>query len=80
MDEVSFESVAFDFENQFLAKAFESLSEQRKQIVEMIFIEGLKSAEAAKLRNYPINEVYQEKYQALKKLKRILERVEQDEI
>lgn len=74
------ETETFEFESQLLEKAFGTLSENRKAILELIFIKELKPSEVAEHLNCSISEVYQERYQAIRKLKKLLERMLEDEI
>ena len=67
------------FSNQLLETALRSLSDLRKKILERIFIDEMKPADIAVELDCPVDFIYQEKYQALKKLKKHIERLEDDE-
>lgn len=63
---------AFDFEEERLAEAFAKLPIKRRQILEMLFVEERKPEEIAKLLNCSAQHVYDQRYQALKKLRAML--------
>lgn len=67
-------SCAFDFEEERLAEAFAKLPIKRQQILEMLFVEERKPEEIAKLLNCSAQHVYDQRYQALKKLRAALEK------
>ena len=64
----------FEFEEARLAKAFAELPIKRQRILEMLFIEEKKPAQIAKELNCSTMYVYDQKRQALQKLRKILER------
>lgn len=66
-DEVS--QPSFDFEEERLARAFANLPVKRQQILTMLFVEERKPEEIAKLLNCSAQHVYDQRYQALKKLR-----------
>lgn len=59
----------FDFEEERLANAFMKLPMKRQQILTMLFVEEKKPEEIAKALNCSAQHVYDQKYQALKKLR-----------
>lgn len=59
----------FDFEEEKLANAFNKLPIKRQEILTMLFVEGKKPEEIAKILNCSPQHVYDQKYQALKKLR-----------
>lgn len=59
----------FDFEEERLANAFMKLPMKRQQILTMLFVEEKKPEEIAKMLNCSAQHVYDQKYQALKKLR-----------
>lgn len=59
----------FDFEEERLANAFMKLPMKRQQILTMLFVEEKKPEEIARLLNCSAQHVYDQKYQALKKLR-----------
>lgn len=63
---------AFDFEEERLAEAFAKLPVKRRQILEMLFVEERKPEEIARLLNCSAQHVYDQRYQALKKLRAAL--------
>lgn len=67
---------SFSFENQLLETAFQKLSELRRQILELIFVNGMKPSEIAAMLNCPVDFVYREKNRALDKLRQLLERMD----
>lgn len=69
-DEVS--QSAFDFEEERLARAFANLPMKRQQILTMLFVEERKPEEIAKILNCSPQHVYDQRYQALKKLRMAL--------
>lgn len=69
-DEVS--QSAFDFEEERLARAFANLPIKRQQILTMLFVEERKPEEIAKILNCSPQHVYDQRYQALKKLRMAL--------
>ena len=63
---------AFDFEEERLAEAFANLPIKRQQILTMLFVEERKPEEIARLLNCSAQHVYDQRYQALKKLRQAL--------
>jgi len=63
---------AFDFEEERLAEAFANLPIKRQQILTMLFVEERKPEEIAQLLNCSAQHVYDQRYQALKKLRQAL--------
>lgn len=63
---------AFDFEEERLANAFMNLSVKRQQILTMLFVEQKKPEEISHLLNCSVQHVYDQRYQALKKLRKML--------
>lgn len=59
----------FDFEEERLADAFAKLPIRRQQILTMLFVEEKKPEEIAKELNCSAQHVYDQRYQALKKLR-----------
>lgn len=59
----------FDFEEERLADAFAKLPIKRQQILTMLFVEEKKPEEIAKELNCSAQHVYDQRYQALKKLR-----------
>lgn len=59
----------FDFEEERLADAFAQLPIKRQQILTMLFVQGRKPEEIARLLNCSPQHVYDQRYQALKKLR-----------
>ena len=64
-----FSSTDFDFEEERLADAFVKLPIKRQQILTMLFVEEKRPEEIAKELNCSAQHVYDQKYQALKKLR-----------
>lgn len=59
----------FDFEEERLANAFAKLPIKRQKILTMLFVEEKKPEEIARVLNCSAQHVYDQKYQALKKLR-----------
>ena len=59
----------FDFEEERLAEAFAKLSIKRQEILTMLFVEERKPEEIARMLNCSAQHVYDQRYQALKKLR-----------
>lgn len=59
----------FSFEEERLARAFANLPMKRQQILTMLFVEERKPEEIAKILNCSPQHVYDQRYQALKKLR-----------
>lgn len=59
----------FDFVEERLADAFAKLPIKRQEILTMLFVEGKKPEEIAEKLNCSAQHVYDQKYQALKKLR-----------
>lgn len=59
----------FDFEEERLANAFAKLPIKRQQILTKLFVEDKKPEEIAKELNCSAQHVYDQRYQALKKLR-----------
>lgn len=69
---------SFDFEEERLADAFSKLPIKRQEILTMLFVEERKPEEIARLLNCSAQHVYDQRYQALKKLRKaLLERGEE---
>lgn len=64
----------FDFEEEKLANAFQKLPIKRQQILTLLFVEEKKPEEIAKELNCSAQHVYDQRYQALKKLRLELEK------
>ena len=60
---------AFDFEEERLAEAFAKLPIKRQEILTMLFVDERKPEEIARLLNCSPQHVYDQRYQALKKLR-----------
>lgn len=65
---------AFDFEEERLSDAFVRLPIKRQRILTMLFVEEKKPEEIAKALNCSVQHVYDQRYQALKKLRIELEK------
>lgn len=65
---------AFQFEEERLEKAFHTLSEQRKEILAMLFVEERTPKEIASQMGCSQQHVYKQRSQALKQLKQMLEK------
>lgn len=59
----------FDFEEERLAAAFSKLTLMRRQILTLIFAEGLSARETADKLNCSVDYVYLQKHRALKALR-----------
>ncbi len=64
----------FAFEEKRLEAAFKKLSVKRRQILALLFVEERKPEAIARLLNCSVQHVYDQRYQALKKLRRELEK------
>jgi len=62
----------FDFEEERLARAFSELSVERQKLLTLVFLYDLKPEEAAEVLHYSIKKFYNNKYEALKKLRTML--------
>lgn len=62
----------FDFEEERLARAFSELSVERQKLLTLVFLYELKPEEAAEVLHYSIKKFYNNKYEALKKLRTML--------
>lgn len=62
----------FDFEEERLARAFSELSVERQKLLTLVFLYDLKPEEAAEVLHYSIKQFYNNKYEALKKLRTML--------
>lgn len=62
----------FDFEEERLAKAFANLPVQRQQILTMLFVEERKPEEIARLLHCSVQHVYDQRYQTIRKLRKVL--------
>lgn len=65
---------AFQFEEERLEKAFHTLSEQKKEILTMLFVEERTPKEIASQMDCSLQHVYKQRFQALKQLKQMLEK------
>lgn len=66
---IGFSKTEFNFEEERLADAFVKLPIRRQQILTMLFVEEKKPEEIAKELNCSPQHVYDQRYQALKKLR-----------
>lgn len=62
----------FDFEEERLAYAFSALSPERQQLLTLLFLYELNPEEVAKLLHFSLKKVYNNKYEAIKKLRSML--------
>ncbi|MBQ9687038.1 MAG: sigma-70 family RNA polymerase sigma factor [Oscillospiraceae bacterium] len=62
----------FDFEEERLANAFANLPIKRQQILTMLFVEERKPEEIARILHCSAQHVYDQRYQALRKLRKAL--------
>lgn len=65
---------AFQFEEERLEKAFHTLSEQRKEILAMLFVEERTPKEIASQMDCSLQHVYKQRSRALKQLRQMLEK------
>ena len=63
----------FHFEEERLEDAFDRLSEQRREILSMLFVEERTPKEVAGRIGCSLRHVYKQRSQALKQLKQMLE-------
>lgn len=68
------ESEGFQFEEERLEKAFHTLSEQRQEILSMLFVEEQTPKEVAGRIGCSLRHVYKQRSQALKQLRKMLEK------
>ena len=62
----------FDFEEERLEEAFSRLTLMRRQILALTFVEGLSAQETADRLNCSVKFVYNQKHEALKRLRNYL--------
>lgn len=62
----------FSFEEEKLAHAFSSLPLMRQKVLEMLFVENLSPIEISRRLHCSVKYVYDQRYLALQKLRRIL--------
>ncbi len=62
----------FDFEEERLAEAFCQLPLMKQKILTMLFVDNIKPEEISKKLNCSSQYVYNQRYEALKKLRRLL--------
>ena len=62
----------FEFEEERFAKAFANLPVQRQQILTMLFVEERKPEEIARLLHCSVQHVYDQRYQTIRKLRKVL--------
>ena len=67
----------FEFEEERLARDFSTLSADRQRLLTLLFLYDLKPEEAAEMLHYSIKKAYNNKYEALKKLRTILREEEE---
>lgn len=65
---------AFDFEDEWLAKAFYELPLMRQRVLAMLFAEEKKPVEIANILHCTVQNVYNQRSLALKKLRKMLEK------
>lgn len=68
------EQKGFDFEQEKLERAFRSLTQQRQQILTLLFVEEKTPEEIAGQLGCSKQNVYKQRSQALKQLKQMLEK------
>ncbi|HIT84891.1 MAG TPA: sigma-70 family RNA polymerase sigma factor [Candidatus Ornithomonoglobus intestinigallinarum] len=64
----------FDFEEERLAAAFSKLPLMRQRILTMLFVEEKKPAEIAKQLHCSAQYVYTQRFEAIKKLRKLLDK------
>jgi RNA polymerase sigma factor (sigma-70 family) len=62
----------FDFKNERLETMFSQLTQRRRRILTLAFVEGMSPQEVADRLNCPVKEVYNQTYEALKRLRRLM--------
>lgn len=67
------EANRFEFEQERLAEAFAKLSPEKQTILSMLFADEMTPAEVARELNFPTQKVYDQRYQAIKALRRYLQ-------
>ena len=78
-ENIQWESDPFSFEEDRLAAAFASLPIKRQQILTMLFVQQKKPEEISRLLNCSVQHVYDQRYQALKKLRLLLSEEDENE-
>lgn len=71
IERTSFEN--FEFENESLSAAFSSLSPKKKEVLKLLFFDGLDSEECAKRLGCSVENIYNLRSLALKTLKKQME-------
>lgn len=66
------EQKSFEFEEEHLANAFAALPLLRQKVLEMLFVQELTPLEISKRMHCSVKYVYDQKYLALQKLRRLL--------
>ena len=66
------EQYSFEFEEEHLANAFAALPLLRQKVLEMLFVQELTPLEISKRMHCSVKYVYDQKYLALQKLRRLL--------
>lgn len=69
----------FQFEEERLENAFHTLSEQRREILTMLFVEERTPKEIAKRMRCSLQHVYKQRSQALKQLRKMMEKGGEDD-
>lgn len=71
-DEQALQSDSFDFDEKRLADAFADLADQKRQILTMLYVLEMKPEEIAAKLNCTIQNVYNQRSLALKRLRTVL--------
>ncbi len=69
MDNFDLDRGSFDFEDEFIERAFSKLTLKRRQILLLLFVEEYTPCEVAECLRCPLKSVYDERYLALKFLR-----------
>jgi len=70
---------SFAFSSQEIEDAFCTLSDLRKKVLELAFVQEKTSSEIAHILGCPVKYVYTEKNRALHKLRKLIERLTENE-
>ena len=76
--EVSMDKKDFDFEEEKLARAFSELPLMKKEILRLLFVEEKSPAEIARQLNCSVQHVYNQRSEAVRKMRETLEKKSND--
>ena len=77
-DEFFIDNISFHFQNPHVENAYNLLPRTYRHILELTFLHNLSAHEIAELLHYSLPQVYLERHRAIRRLKKLIERMLDD--